>query len=42
MLQNSNQLHYKYNVFDNIFLCITDGNDILLEVMHDRPPESLI
>jgi hypothetical protein len=37
--QNSNQSHYKHNVFGNNFLGLTDGNDILLEVMHDRPPK---
>jgi hypothetical protein len=42
MLQNSNQLHYKHNAFSNIFLCPIDGNDILLEVVHDHPPKSLI
>jgi hypothetical protein len=41
-LHNSNQLHYKHNVFANNFLCLTDGNDILLEVVHDHPPKSLI
>ncbi len=42
MLQNSNQSHYKHNAFGNIFLRLTYGNDILLEVVHDRPPKSLI
>jgi hypothetical protein len=28
MLQNSNQSHYKHNVFCNNFLCLIDGNDI--------------
>jgi hypothetical protein len=41
MLQNSNQSHYKHNVFGNNFMCLIDGNDILLEVVHDRPPKSL-
>jgi hypothetical protein len=41
MLQNSNQSHSKHNVFGNNFLCFTDGNDIVLEVVHDRPPKSL-
>ncbi len=40
-LQNSNQLHYIHNVFGNNFLCLTAGNDILLEVVHDRPPKLL-
>jgi hypothetical protein len=39
--QNSNQLHYKHNAFSNNFLCLIDGNDILLEIVHDRPPKSL-
>jgi hypothetical protein len=42
MLQNSNKSHHKHNIFDNIFLCLTYGNDILLEVVHDHPPKSLI
>jgi len=42
MLQNSNQSHHKHNVFGNNFLCLIDGNDILLEIMHDHPPKSLI
>jgi hypothetical protein len=41
MSQNSNKLHYKHNAFGDNFLCLTDGNDILLEVVHDRPPKSL-
>jgi hypothetical protein len=38
-LQNSNQSHYKHNVSGNNFLCLIDGNDILLEVVHDRSPK---
>jgi hypothetical protein len=41
-LQNSNQSHYKHNFFDDNFMCLTDGNDIMLEVLHVRPPKSLI
>jgi uncharacterized protein (DUF2249 family) len=42
MLQNSNQSHYKHNDFGNNFMCLTNGNDILLEVVNDHPPKSLI
>ncbi len=41
MLQNSNQSHYKHNVFGNNFICLTYGIDILLEVVHGCPPKSL-
>jgi hypothetical protein len=41
MFQNSNQSHYIHNAFGNNILCLTDGNDILLEVVHDRRPKSL-
>jgi hypothetical protein len=40
-LQNSNQSHYKHNFLAIIFLCLTNGNDILLEFMHDCPPKSV-
>jgi hypothetical protein len=41
MLQNSNQSLYKHNVFGNNFICLTNANDILLEVVNDHPPKSL-
>jgi hypothetical protein len=41
MLQIFNQSHYKHNDFSNNFLGLTNGNDILLKVVHDRPPKSL-
>jgi len=31
----------KHNAFGNNFMCLIDGNDILLEVVNDHPPKSL-